>query len=288
MTGTDAAGLRLAGLLDDYSLEMTGKDVDELTAARDLLAAGTRVNITFLGSEDLSLRLRAAAAVRAQGFTPVPHISARRLSSRAELADFLGALHRAGAADNVFVAGGDPDPHGPFDDALSVIESGLLEPHGVRRVGVAGYPEGHPRIPDPVLWLTLTGKLAALRSRGLAAEVITQFGFDADPVLDWIATVRERGIDAPIRVGVPGPAGLRRLVRYAARLGVATSAGLAQRYGADLLATAGPDDFLRALATDYHPDRHGQVKLHFYTFGGLRATARWISDFRDADDEPTL
>jgi len=37
--------------------------------------------------------------------------------------------------------------------------------------------------------------------------------------------------------------------------------------------------FLRALATDYHPEKHGEVKPHFYTFGGLRATSEWIADF---------
>ena len=104
-----------------------------------------------------------------------------------------------------------------------------------------------------------------------------------DPVLDWIQTVREQGIDAPVRIGVPGPAGVRRLMRYAARFGVGTSASIAKKYGlsiTNLMGTAGPDRFLRALAADYHPDRHGEVKLHFYTFGGLRATSEWINDFR--------
>nr|WP_221374567.1 methylenetetrahydrofolate reductase [Actinoplanes polyasparticus] len=284
----DSAQIKLAELLAGYSLEMTGKDVGELAAARELIDVGTRVNITFLSGEDRGLRLAAAAAVKAYGFTPVPHISARRLASRAALEEFLRELGRVGAVDNVFVAGGDPDePQGPFGDSLSVIESGLLETHGVQRVSIAGYPEGHPGIPDHVLWPSLTSKLAGLRGRGLAAEIVTQFGFDADPVLDWIAAVRERGIDIPIRVGVPGPAGVRRLLRYAARFGVGTSATLARRYGADLLATAGPDAFLRALATDHHPDQHGRIGLHFYTFGGLRATTQWISDFRTGQQPAT-
>ena len=279
--GADSAKFKPAELLAGYSLEMTGKDVGELAAARGLIDVGTRVNITFLGGEDRGLRLAAAAAVKAYGFTPVPHISARRLASHVALEEFLRELERVGAVDNVFVAGGDPDvPLGPFGDSLSVIESGLLETYGVRRVSITGYPEGHPGIPDHVLWPALAAKLAALRNRGLAAEIVTQFGFDADPVLDWIAAVRERGIDIPIRVGVPGPAGVRRLLRYAARFGVGTGATLARWYGADLLATAGPDPFLRALATDYHLHQHGRVHLHFYTFGGLRATTRWISDFR--------
>jgi len=275
---------RLSLLLRDVSLEMTGKDVGELAEARDSIPDGTRINVTFLANEDLQKRLAAAKAVKDSGFVPVPHVSARRLVSRHMLEEFLAALEANGTGENVFAVGGDPsEPHGPYIDALSVIESGLLETYGVRRVGIAGYPEGHPDIPDSVLWPALQSKHAALRARGLTGEIITQFGFDVDPVLDWIQTVREHGIDAPVRIGVPGPAGVRRLMRYAARFGVGTSASIAKKYGlsiTNLMGTAGPDRFLHALAADYHPDRHGEVKLHFYTFGGLRATSEWINDFR--------
>jgi methylenetetrahydrofolate reductase (NADPH) len=285
MTSTPTRpAVNLIPLLRDASLEMTGKDVGELAEARDSIPDGTRINVTFLANEDLPARLAAAKAVKDGGFVPVPHVSARRLTSRHMLEEFLAALEADGTGENVFAVGGDPsEPHGPYADALSVIESGLLETYGVRRVSIAGYPEGHPDIPDRVLWLALQSKHAALRARGLTGEIITQFGFDVDPVLDWIQTVREHGIDAPVRIGVPGPAGVRRLMRYAARFGVGTSASIAKKYGlsiTNLMGTAGPDRFLRALAADYHPDRHGEVKLHFYTFGGLRATSEWINDFR--------
>ena len=79
----------VAGLLEDFSLEMTGKDVDELERARAGIPPGTRINVTFLGTEDLRMRLDAARAVKRLGFTPVPHISARRLASRAGLEEFL-------------------------------------------------------------------------------------------------------------------------------------------------------------------------------------------------------
>jgi methylenetetrahydrofolate reductase (NADPH) len=134
-----------------------------------------------------------------------------------------------------------------------------------------------------VLWSALEAKVAALASHGLPGSVITQFGFDVDPVLTWIEAVRERGISLPIRVGVPGPAGVRRLLTYAARFGVGTSAGIARKYGfsiTNLMGTAGPDRFIRSLADAYDPRRHGEVKLHFYTFGGLKATADWIAEFR--------
>jgi methylenetetrahydrofolate reductase (NADPH) len=274
-------------LLDDFSLEMTGKDIANLRQARDGIPPGTRINVTFLGNENLQLRLGAARAVRQSGFVPVPHISARRLESRAMLEEFLAALQAEGASESVFVVGGDPaEPFGPYEDALSVMTSGLLQRYGVRHVSVSGYPEGHPAIPGQALWAALAGKHATLREQQLPGSGITQFGFDAEPVLAWLAQVRDLGIDLPVRIGVPGPAGVRRLLSYAARFGVGTSAGIARKYGfsiSNLMATAGPDRFITALADGYDPARHGVLKLHFYTFGGLAATADWIAGFRTED-----
>jgi methylenetetrahydrofolate reductase (NADPH) len=275
------AGALLGGL----SLEMTGKDVAKLEEAHDLISPGTRINVTFLGNEDPSMRLEAARAVARLGLVPVPHVSARRLASQAMLEEFLAALQAEGASENVFVVGGDPaEPQGPYPDALSVMRTGFLRRYGVRHVSISGYPEGHPAIPDAALWSALEAKAAALEQQQLPGSIITQFGFDADPVLDWIAEVRERGIGLPVRVGVPGPAGVKRLLGYAARFGVSTSAGIARKYGlsiANLMGTTGPDRFIRALAGGYDQSRHGQVKLHFYTFGGLKATAEWINKYRE-------
>jgi methylenetetrahydrofolate reductase (NADH) len=274
----------VALLLEDFSLEMTGKDVPKLEEARDTIPRGTRIHVTFLGNEDLRMRVRAARAVKRLGFVPVPHISARRLRSQAMLEEFLAALQADGTGENVFVVGGDPaSPHGPYEDSFTVIRSGLLQRYGVRHISVSGYPEGHPAITGPVLWSAIEGKVATLQEQRLPGSVITQFGFDVDPVITWIEAVRERGIDLPIRIGVPGPVGVRRLMSYAARFGVGTSTGIAKKYGfslTNLVGTAGPDRFIRALAKDYDAQRHGELKLHFYPFGGLKATSEWIATFR--------
>ena len=276
----------VAVLLEDFSLEMTGKDAGKLAEAADRIPAGTRINVTYLGNEEPALRLEAVRAVARLGFTPVPHISARRVQSQEVLREFLAALQAEGAAENVLVVGGDPaSPEGPFEDALAVMNTGLLQQYGSRHISVSGYPEGHPAISDRVLWSSLEAKAEAVRAQGLAGSIITQFSFDVVPVLDWIEQVRARGVNLPIRVGVPGPAGIRRLLGYASRFGVGTSAGIARKYGfslTNLIGTAGPDQFIRSLADGYDPGRHGQVKLHFYTFGGLAATSDWISGFRAA------
>ncbi|MCH0562366.1 MULTISPECIES: methylenetetrahydrofolate reductase [unclassified Streptomyces] len=288
--GPTAPAAPTTALLEDFSLEMTAKDVPALERARHTIPVGTRVNITFLGNEDPGMRLEAARAVRRYGFVPVPHISARRLGSRAALEEFLAGLRDEGAGEHVFVVGGDPaDPHGPYDDALAVIRTGLLQRYGVRRVGISGYPEGHPAITDDELWSALRDKSAVLGRHALAGDVITQFGFDADPVLDWVERARAHGVRAPVRIGVPGPAGVRRLLSCATRFGVGTSASIARKYGlslTNLMGTAGPDRFLHALARGYDVRRHGDVKVHFYTFGGLATTSEWVARFRT--DHPAL
>lgn len=271
-------------LFKDFSLEMTGKDAGKLEEARDTIPPGTRINVTFLENEDGRMRLDAVQAVKRFGYVPVPHISARRLRSQQLLEEYLSALAAQDACENVLVIAGDPtEPLGPYEDALAVIKSGLLQQYGARHIGVGGYPEGHPAIPESALWSALEGKVAALSQLGLPGVIITQFGFDVDPVLKWLEAVRERGIDLPVRVGVPGPAGVRRLLTYAHRFGVGTSAGIAKKYGfsiTNLMGTAGPEKFIRALADGLDPRRHGEVKLHFYTFGGLKATSEWIDGFR--------
>lgn len=286
MKTTVTSGERAAALLQGFSLEMTGKDVPSLQEVGRTLPAGTRINVTFLANEDQQLRVDAASAVRSLGYTPVPHLSARRLTSANELESYLRALAAARANEQVFVVGGDPEsPLGPYSDALDVVRSGLLEKHGVREVGIAGYPDGHPDIDDARLWEALTDKAAAVSERGMSGVILTQFGFDAASVERWIRQVRERGIELPIRVGVPGPAGVKRLLGYARRFGIASSAGIVEKYGfslANLLGTAGPDRFVVDLASRLDSTA-GDVALHLYTFGGLRASAEWAATFGDRE-----
>jgi methylenetetrahydrofolate reductase (NADPH) len=284
-----AAALRL---LDGYSLEMTGKDVAALEEAQPAIPAGTKINVTFLGNEDLEMRVTAAKAVRDLGFVPVPHISARRLKSQDQLEEYLGRLQEVGATEHVLCIGGDPaQPEGPYADSLSVIRTGLLQRYGVREVSIAGYPEGHPDIRTDVLWHHLDAKIVALREQAMDAVILSQFAFDTDPVTAWIKAVRERGIDTQIRVGTPGPAGIKRLLGFARRFGIGSNAVIVRKYGfslTNLMGSAGPDRFVSDLSRDLaDPSKTGtgtagDVRLHFYTFGGVLATSEWARDFAAA------
>ena len=133
---------------------------------------------------------------------------------------------------------------------------------------------------DDVLWPALVAKAAALERRGLDGSVITQFGFDPELALTWLASLRARGISLPARVSVPGPASARVLLACASNCGVSVDADAARRYGfsvTDPTGEAGPERFIRSLAAGYDARLHGEVKLHFETFGGIAALAEWLS-----------
>ena len=276
------AGVR--ALMQDFSLEMTGKDVEALREAAPLIPQGSRVNVTFLGNEDLQMRVTAAKAVEELGFVPVPHISARRIENEDELKEFLQALADVGAAKHVFAVGGDPsEPKGPYGSSLDMIQTGIFPEFGVEEISIAGYPEGHPVSSDEDFFRQTRDKLASLAEQNLSSVIITQFGFDIDPVAKWLNTLAAEDITAPVRIGVPGPAGIRRLLKFAKRFGVGASAGIALKYGfslTNLVGTAGPDKFLKELGDEAQETNFtGDIGVHFYTFGGMAKTAEWAQDF---------
>lgn len=269
-------------MVDGYSIEMTAKDVESLRAAAPAMAPETPVAVTFLPGETLSARLDAIKLVRARGFEPMPHFSARRIASAAEFEEYLAAATAQAGVKRCFVIAGDPsEPEGPFFDSSALIGSGAFERMGVTAIGIGGHPEGHPNMSEEQCWSVLEAKCAEIERRGMAPLIVTQFAFDGERVLEWLRALRGRGIDAPVRIGVPGPAGIKTLIRFAARCGVGASAAVLAKYGisiTQLFGSMGPDRLVASLARGIGPD-HGRVRLHFYPFGGLEKTIAWINGY---------
>lgn len=271
-----------SGILDGFSLEMTAKDEASLRDAAPLIPAETPVAITYLPGEDLSARVAATVAVRELGFEPMPHFSARRITSEDDFEGYLKAVvEQAGVKRCFIVAGDPPEPQGPYFDTMALIRTGAFERSGVQAIGIGGHPEGHPNMSTAECWAVLEAKVAEIESRGMAALIVTQFSFDPDACLAWLKELRARGIRCPVRMGVPGPAGIKRLLAYAARCGVGASTSVLKKYGisvTNLLGTAGPDKLVNAFARGLG-DEHGRVRLHFYPFGGMVKTLEWIGEY---------
>lgn len=270
-------------ITDAYSLEVSAKDIPALTAAAPRILPGSTISIPYLPGQDDESRLAAARAIRGLGLEPMPHLSARRIVSLAQLDFFVRRAVAEAGVERCFVIAGDPStPVGPFPDSASLIETGVFERSGIQVVGLGGHPEGHPVMSAADRWEVLERKCRLIGSRGMAPLIITQFGFDADVALTWLKTLRERGIEHPVRVGVPGPAGIAVLARYAAVCGVSACASMWSKYGISLgklFGTAGPDVFVDRLSAGL-TEAHGDVSLHFFPFGGIAQTVRWITQYR--------
>jgi methylenetetrahydrofolate reductase (NADPH) len=270
-------------ITDCYSLEVTAKDLCALQEAAPMLAPSTPMFISFLPNEAAEARVAVAVAVRRLGFEPMPHFSARRIVSETAFEDYLHQVVQHAGVTRCLVVAGDPATAiGPYLDTMSLLQTGAFERAGVKEIGIAGHPDGHPVMSTDQCWAVLGAKVREIEARGMAALIVTQFGFDGTAVLAWLSELRARGLDTPVRVGIPGPAGIRTLLRFAARCGVGASAAVMKKYGisiTNLLGSAGPDTLVSNIAHGLGPE-NGDVRLHFYPFGGLAKTAEWINAYR--------
>lgn len=278
-------------LMHDYSLEITAKDVASLRNVASEIVPGTMIAIPALPGEPFEDHVAAARAIRELGFEPMPHLAARNIASVESFERLLGDLVSEAGVRRCFVIAGDtPLVNGPFADSLALIATGAFERHDIACIGIGAHPDGHPHMSEARCWDVLDEKCMEIKKRAMAPLIVTQFGFDAAPYLHWLKDLRVRGISDPVRIGVPGPAGVRTLLRYAARCGVSASRSVMAKYGLSvtrLIGQAGPDRLVGELCSGLRPE-HGRVALHFYPFGGLGRTVQWINDYSDTGCQPAI
>jgi methylenetetrahydrofolate reductase (NADPH) len=275
----DAGTPGAAELVACGSIEMGAHRPQDAQAIAALLPAGTPVYVNHLPRHSLADSLASIAALRAVGLEPVPHIAARRIASRAELESFLA---RAAVRRALVIGGDEPEPRGPYADGAALLRSGLLAAHGVREVGLPGYPEGHPRIPGAELERDLHEKLALTAAQGLGRYVVTQFSFAPARVLAYCANLARSAPQLPVYVGLAGPSSPGALLGFAQRCGVSASlrALQAQGLGAVRLVThTDPGKQLAPIARycAAHADGCNVVGVHILSFGGVTAAAAWMN-----------
>jgi len=274
-----------APLLRNYSVEVSPQNEKVVDSAVERLEPGTEVFFTWIPGEDFSKAVAPAAKLRKAGLYPVPHIGARHLESKDQLDRLLGEFTAAGV-DRVLLIGGERDkPLGPYDASIQVMQSGLLQKYGIKRAGISGFPEGHPKISEQVLGESTVAKMKYGREIGLELQIVTQFVFEGEPIAAWLGKLRAMGVDLPVRLGLAGPAGIATLTRYAIHCGVGNSIKALTKSASfgKLLTERDPEPVIRELmaaSPDGNPSKLGVAALHFYTFGGLKKTVEWINAMR--------
>jgi methylenetetrahydrofolate reductase (NADPH) len=283
-SATDAGvQARLSELLIGGSFELLPREMHRAGEIAALLPKDTCVYIPSLPGLPLARTLEAVKAIRGAGLDPVPHVSARRILDRNEFQGFLKQAVTQYAVHRVLLLGGDePKPKGPFADSLQILESGLLKDSGIKEIGVAGYPEGHPRIPAADLSSSFQRKLRLTAEQGLGMYVVTQFSFAPKRVVDYCAQLARTAPEVSIYVGVAGPTDPVALARYAQRCGVSASLRALKNLGsgiAQLVTHSDPRDQLVALARySLQREPSNVAGVHIYSFGGAVRTATWIRE----------
>lgn len=277
---------RLAELVGRTSIEVTARDLNVVDAVSDAFPRGIDVHVTFLPDDDYEAVVTVAARLREAGYNPVPHLTARNFTGTDALNDHLARLADRAGVTRVLAISGDVDrPRGPFAETLQMLQTGLLQRHGITSILVAGHPEGHPAVADDVMSAALKAKFDYARGEGLDVQIVTQFAFEAEPILSWIARMRAAGIDAPVRIGVAGPASTTALIRFATRCGIGNSLRALRKQGArlsKLLTETKPDDLLCDLAAGWDAPGIAPVGgVHLYMFGGIAKTGKWRSNLTE-------
>jgi methylenetetrahydrofolate reductase (NADPH) len=125
----------------DWSIEVTPTGATKIESFRDCLSPGTTVNVTFLPGTDPAETIAVAERLHNDGMRPVPHLAARSLRDADQLDELLAAFtSRCGVEEVLCIGGGVDKPVGAFDATIQVLETGLIQKHGIRSVGVAWPP----------------------------------------------------------------------------------------------------------------------------------------------------
>lgn len=286
----DAVALKqqIRNLIRNASLEITPGAGRKIDSYMDVMNPGRRVFVTYLPGRTPDDTIDTCAKLRRDGMEPVPHLAARSMTGPEQLRETLERLRaEADVRDVLIIGGGGDKPVGTFTSTMDMLETGYFQDYGMRSIGVAGHPEGSPDISEDAIREALLYKNRFAMENNIHMYIVTQFVFEARPLVDWLYKVYDWGNRLPVNVGLFGPAKFKVLAKYAQMCGVRFSVGFLRKQGLRALkmtAEGYPDRLITELAryVDDTPDTL-ITRLHFYNFGGVTKTMNFIHAVRDGD-----
>jgi len=278
--------------LENTSLEVTPGGAKKIENFRDLLRPGTTVFVTFLPGSDIADTVATVKRLHAEGMKPVPHFAARSIPSRAFFEENLKIFQDECGVDEALLIGGGVDtPVGEFASSMEILRLDLFQKYGIKKLGIAGHPEGSPDIPPADVTAALLEKNAYAKQSGIEMYITTQFCFEAEPIIEWDKRIRAEGNELPIHIGIPGLATIKTLMAHAVACGIGPSMRIIKSQAANiakLMTTRMPDKITRDLANYQANDPQcGINQVHLYPLGGLAKSSKWLYAVMDGKFELT-
>ncbi len=270
-----------------YSIEVVPNSAAKIESFKEILPTNTRVYIAHLETENISTMIATAKRINDEGFTVMPHIPARIIKNQAMLNDWISMYqNEAGVKEALLLAGGSTKPVGDYDSSIQLIESGLFDKAGFKRLHIAGHPEGSKDIdPDGSMKnvsAALSWKQAFSNRTDASMAIATQFCFDASVVKRWADQIKEDGIDLPIHIGIAGPAKLQTLLKFSVECGIGASMKILTKRAKDLtklLLPYKPTQMLKDLSEYKSKDPTLNIEqVHFFPIGGIKQTTDWLQE----------
>ena len=271
--------------LSSFSIEVMPRTAARIPDFREILPADTRVYIAHVEGTSFDDMVATAKRLVSEGFAAMPHIPARMIADETELRHRVRRYHEEAGVDEALVlAGGPARLVGKLHSSMQLLDTGIFEEFRFKRLHVAGHPEGNRDIDkdgstrlvdEALLW-----KQDYARQSSAEMAIVTQFVFDARPVIAWAERLALMNVTLPIHVGIAGPAKLQTLLKFAITCGIGASANILQKRARDmskLFLPFQPDDLVKELAAHRaaHPDSQIQ-SAHFFPLGGIQASTDWI------------
>ncbi|GAA6207461.1 methylenetetrahydrofolate reductase [Cognatishimia sp. WU-CL00825] len=293
-TGQDGSP-QVQDFLKGYSIEVMPRTAEKIADFRDHLPADTRVYIAHIDGTSITDMVATARRITDAGMTAMPHFPARIIADKAELQTWISMYqNEAGVEQALLLAGNNKEPKGDFHSSMQLLETGLFDKAGFKRLHVAGHPEGNKDI-DPDGGMTLVNEALHWKNNfrdttDAEMAIVTQFCFEAQPIIEWANGLKDNGITLPIHIGIAGPAKLQTLIKFAIACGVGPSLKVLQKRAMDvtkLLLPYEPTDVVKALADHKaaHPDFNIQA-AHFFPLGGIKTNAKWATDNGGSSTKP--
>ena len=234
------------------------------------------ITVTASPGKGLGPTLELAERLAGHGYVVVPHLAARMVHLRPELAEISERLVGKGIT-RVFVPGGDADQDDTYPDALRLLEDLADLGRPFAHVGITGYPESHPTITDDLTVQSMWDK------RRYATHVVSNLTFDPSAIRSWVRRMRDRGITMPLLLGVPGPVERAKLLAMATKIGVGESTRFLVKHKGTLARLAAPggftgERFLEQCAPALAMPDAAVEGLHVFTFNQIEATEAWRND----------